>query len=315
MSKACRICGNIEGNIIFQTKEMMFGFRDPFNYVECKECGTVQIEEIPDNIEKYYPDNYYSYSTNDPSKFSLKKWRHGIVYNQLFGNQSLAGRLIALFSSKPPVWMNRKYLQLSSKILDVGSGSGKLLLDMQKGGFTNLVGIDIFLPGDIQYECGVNIYKKDFFDVTEMFDFIMFNHSFEHMDRPQDIFNHLYTILNKGCYAMIRIPVADSYSYKKYGADWVNLDPPRHFYLHTTKSIRHLAGVAGLELKETIYDSDKIQFYGSELYKRNLTLVDYDKGMHKDVFSKKQMHAFKAEVKKLNKQKEGDWACFYLYKP
>src|SRR6478609_9592522 len=118
MSKACRICGNIEGNIIFQTKEMMFGFRDPFNYVECKECGTVQIEEIPGNIEKYYPDNYYSYSTNDPSKLSPKK-------------------------------------------LDVGSGSGKLLLDMQKGGFTNLVGIDIFLPGDIQYECGVNIYKKD----------------------------------------------------------------------------------------------------------------------------------------------------------
>ena len=114
---------------------------------------------------------------------------------------------------------------------------------------------------------------------------------------------------------MIRIPVADSYSYKKYGADWVNLDPPRHFYLHTTKSIRHLAGVTGLELKETIYDSDKIQFYGSELYKRNLTLVDYDKRMHKDVFSKKQMHEFKAEVKKLNKQKEGDWACFYLYKP
>jgi hypothetical protein len=142
----------------------------------------------------------------------------------------------------------------------------------------------------------------------------MFNHSFEHMDEPLQVFRHIYKVLNKGCYALIRIPVADSFAFRKYGADWVNLDPPRHFFLHTTNSITHLAGQSGLQLKETIYDSLQFQFYGSELYKRNMTLVDYDKGLHKDVFTKKQMRSFRAEAKRLNQINDGDWACFYLYK-
>ena len=311
----CKICGNEAGNTSFQAKEMMFGFRDGFTYVHCAVCGVVQIESVPENIAKYYPENYYSYSSNDSTSFSFKKWRQGQVYNHHFGKRSLLGAFVSLFSSKPAIWMNRKYLCLNSKILDVGSGSGKLLLDMQRGGFTKLVGVDPFLEKDIQYDCGVNIYKKSFFDITETFDFIMFHHSFEHMDQPQKIFSHLYKILNKGCFALIRIPVADSFSFRKYGAEWVNLDPPRHFFLYTTKSINFLAAQSGLSLKETIYDSNQFQFYGSELYRRNLTLDDYNKGLHPDLFTKTQMRNFRAEANRLNKINDGDWACFYFFKP
>lgn len=34
-----RVCGNESGNKIHQAKEMMFGWRDSFDYVECAHCS------------------------------------------------------------------------------------------------------------------------------------------------------------------------------------------------------------------------------------------------------------------------------------
>jgi SAM-dependent methyltransferase len=314
-SMICKVCANETGNTIFQTKEMMFGFKEPFNYLQCASCGVVQLQSIPANMAKYYPTDYYSYATKEATGFSFKNWRQGIAYQHFFGRPNLLGALVSIFSSKPPIWMKKKYLTLSSKILDVGAGSGKLLLEMNRGGFNNLMGSDPFLSSDIHYQCGVSILKKDFFDIAETFDFIMFHHSFEHMDAPEKVFQQIYKLLNKGSYALIRIPVADSSSFKKYGANWVNLDPPRHFFLHTTQSMQLLANKVGLNLTDIIYDSNQFQFYGSELYLKGFSLESYNKGEHPEMFSKKQMRAFRAEAHRLNKIKEGDWACFYLYKP
>jgi hypothetical protein len=54
----CKICTNPHNNKTFQIREMMFGSREEFLYFECSKCGCLQIAEIPENIEKYYPPNY-----------------------------------------------------------------------------------------------------------------------------------------------------------------------------------------------------------------------------------------------------------------
>lgn len=58
----CKICGNSENNKEFNIREMMFGFRDEFAYFECSKCDCLQITEIPKNIGKHYPTNYYSFN-------------------------------------------------------------------------------------------------------------------------------------------------------------------------------------------------------------------------------------------------------------
>ncbi len=35
----CRICGNGDGNRTFEAREMMFGTREAFGYLECARCG------------------------------------------------------------------------------------------------------------------------------------------------------------------------------------------------------------------------------------------------------------------------------------
>lgn len=58
----CRICDNENLNQAYQLKEMMFGIRDEFTYFECSVCGCLQISEFPEDISKYYPQDYYSFS-------------------------------------------------------------------------------------------------------------------------------------------------------------------------------------------------------------------------------------------------------------
>ena len=59
--QACRICNNSEGNKIHNAREMLFGMRDEFEYLECVQCGCVQILKIPDNLSKYYPSDYHPF--------------------------------------------------------------------------------------------------------------------------------------------------------------------------------------------------------------------------------------------------------------
>ena len=59
----CKICDNTINNQIYEVSEMMLGYRDLFFYFQCSLCNCLQIKEIPENMSKYYPENYYSYST------------------------------------------------------------------------------------------------------------------------------------------------------------------------------------------------------------------------------------------------------------
>ena len=61
MTDACRICGNSSSNRPHTAREMMFGTRIPYDYVECGECGTLKIVEAPDPSQQY-PADYYSFS-------------------------------------------------------------------------------------------------------------------------------------------------------------------------------------------------------------------------------------------------------------
>ena len=43
---------------------MMFGTRERFAYFECSACGCLQIETVPADMARHYPDNYYSFSAS-----------------------------------------------------------------------------------------------------------------------------------------------------------------------------------------------------------------------------------------------------------
>ena len=317
----CRICGNATSNKSYIAREMMFGYRDEFEYFECGECGCLQIKQVPDNLEKYYPESYYSFSKQQNGSLVrvLKYLVTSQTVNYCLLGRNIKGLLLSKIFGVPEYceWIKKAKVYLDSKILDVGCGIGELLIRMRRHGFCNLTGIDPYLNEDIFYKNGVKIFKREIHEIEGQFDFIMLHHSFEHMSEPLFVFRELYRLLKPHRFAIVRIPLSSSFAWRQYGVNWGQLDAPRHLFLHTPTSIQILAEQAALKVTDTTFDSTDFQFWSSEQYLRDIPLRDkrsYAENPRKSIFSKKEIRAFKTRAIELNKNKEGDSACFYLYK-
>jgi len=311
---------------------MQFGMREEFAYVECSKCGCLQIVEVPFDLSKYYPDNYYSYMVDGPSlehpKNGIRSVRAKVIIKILsrhyFSNKNVLGAWVAERSSLAgdyPYWVTHQKLNLglhsNSSILDVGCGKGKLLLDLGLLGFSNLMGIDPFIKEDVIYQNGVRVLSKNLEDLDREFDLVMLHHSFEHMPEPLATLRKAYQLVKPGHYLLVRIPLAGSYAWRKYGVNWAALDAPRHLYLHTAESIRILASQSGFEVAEVVYDATGFAHWGSELYLKDIPLTDERSpwgNRNQEIFSKEELAQFIELDENLNQAGEADSAAFYLYK-
>jgi SAM-dependent methyltransferase len=325
--KACRICGNGSGNKIYTAREMMFGMRDAFEYMECGSCGCVQLVDIPPDLNVYYPKRYYSFERPEAfAKFSRDNFfvrflrRRRSIY--LFEGRSLIGRMLSIINPAQPKLMRyadffRKcHARLSSKILDVGCGNGKMLSELAWYGFTALTGADLFIDADF-HAGNVTIHKSDIFSLEGGFDLIMFNHSFEHMSDPLAVLSRSRRLLSDTGMVMIRIPTVSSYAWEHYGVNWVGLDAPRHLFLYSLEAIQILAGKAGFSIQDVLYDSTEFQIWGSEQYLSDIPLKDkrsYDTNPRESIFTDTQIKSFAKRAEELNKEKRGDTICIFLAK-
>ncbi|MHB8131761.1 MAG: class I SAM-dependent methyltransferase [Mobilitalea sp.] len=316
----CAICDNNEGNRIHEIKEMMFGSGSVFNYIECHKCGCLQIQETPKSISSFYPEQYYSYHY-------ARMLTHGLIKMYLKGQRTryylerkgILGYLMAQVTTRPYFmdYLTKANMRINSAILDVGCGDGKLLNEIRREGVINVSGIDPFIPRDMSYPNGVSVYKKSLDSLDQQYDLIMLHHSFEHMPEPFDVMRTLYKATKNGGCVLIRIPVTACYAWRTYGVEWVQLDAPRHLFIHTEKSMTLLAEKSGFKIRDVVYDSNELQFWGSEQYRRGIALMDdrsYSIHPEKSIFSKEQITIYRSKALKLNQKKDGDTACFYLSK-
>jgi len=319
MSTICNICFNGSGNTKHVAHEMMFGYKDEFIYIECVNCGCVQIEHYPGNLEKYYPSNYFAFVKRDiPSDNWINRYfRYKWITSALTG-RGVIGRFIDKIKPAPELYrIFRKYkIGVESSVLDVGCGNGHFLINLYRAGFNNLVGIDPYLPKDVHYDDRLILLKKSLKDLDQQFDLITLHHSFEHMPEPSDVLHNLNKLLKKDGLLIIRIPII-GYSWRHYGVNWVGLDAPRHLFLHTQKSIEILSRRTGFNLVEISYDFDELHIWGSEQYKKGIPLTDeksYWTNPRNAFFTERDIDLFKLKAKEMANDGNADQACFHFQK-
>jgi len=315
----CKVCGNSNGNKLYTVKEMQLGMRETFTYMECGNCGCMQLMDIPADLGKYYPnEGYYSFNR----RLNLQKpgmLRRIKTEYLLHGKNALIGGLLSVGYKVPDYysWMKIPAIKYDDAILDIGTGNGSLLSTLFSLGFTNLTGIDPFIDKDMQYG-SINIYKKSIFETEGQYDYLMLHHAFEHMDEPLKVLQQLYKLVKKGRYVLIRTPVMGMYSWKKYGLNWMDLDAPRHIIIHSLKSMQLLAAQAGFELKKTVFDGNYMSLIGSDQYAKDIALPDpnsYMVNKPASGYSKEDVERFKSITIQNNKEQQADQAAFYLFKP
>ena len=58
MNHRCKICGNIDGNIIYNVKERILNKGDVFAYLHCAHCGTLMLNEPIEDMSRWYAPDY-----------------------------------------------------------------------------------------------------------------------------------------------------------------------------------------------------------------------------------------------------------------
>jgi SAM-dependent methyltransferase len=307
---------------------MMFGLRERFYYLECRTCGCLQISEYPDNLEKYYPNEYYSLSENGQKESSqarsiVKSFERKL--KEKFINYSRQTRSWFLKSEATRQWLKSrqiaclylKYIENPrAKILDVGCGTGTLLKDLFYLYYEDLNGCDPFIPRDIYHYSRLLVRKAWLSDLAPSYDFISFHHVLEHMPNQINVMSQARELLAPGGLIMVRIPVVSSAAWRLYKENWVQLDPPRHYYLHSEKSFTMLAEQAGLEVESIEYDSSGFQFWGSEMYSRDIPLMEAlaPGKSQESFFSAVVLAEYESRARDLNQRRDGDQIVAILKK-
>jgi SAM-dependent methyltransferase len=303
----CKICHNTKNNRTIIAQEMMIGLGGSFEYMECSECGCVQRSTLIPDASIFYPSRgYYSFR---PKPGPLVRWMHKLRARGYFGGPWWSRQLASIRPRADLAAVAQLHPGTDWRILDVGCGAGKLLREMGTLGFRHLFGIDPFLDDDIETD-GVKILKRDLRDMGEDgWDLIMFHHSLEHISEQREMMRAAAALLKPGGVCLVRIPVV-GWAWRNYGENWVQLDAPRHAFLHTERSFNLICHEAGLRPSKSYYDSDDFQFFGSELYRRGIQLSkSSDRARH---FSSRAIRDFKARAAQLNRERAGDQAVFVL---
>lgn len=314
----CRICGNKENNKRYIAREMMFGYCDEFLYFQCENCQCLQIVSIPENISKYYSNGYYSFSEHSGKNFKgLKGKIFRLKYNSSIFRNNIYHRVINFFfPTNVYALFSELNVDKDTRILDVGCGNGaKFLYPLAEIGFKNLQGCDPYIKQAISYPNNLKIEKGEIFKIERSWDLITYNHSFEHVDDPFKNLKKVKDLLTPEGVCILRIPTVSSYAWEHYKTNWFQLDAPRHYFLHSTKSIEILADQVGLKLFKVVYDSTHSQFTDSEKYVNNISLRESrPKGLLNFIKRKLKKMEYQRLTKQLNKQNRGDQAMFYLRK-
>ena len=275
----CRVCseeGEFESYLV---REMMLGTDKDFEYFVCKNCGCLQIATVPDNLGDYYGDGYFS--------FEMEEEPHKVY-------------------EKPVKSMQR--------ILDVGCGSGKWLVDLAEEGYGNCWGCDPFLDRDRYYGDRVKIRKCSIHEISgnNSFDYIHMGDSFEHVTDPLETLMSAKRLLKLHGTLEITLPIFPNVAFDKYGPYWFQIDAPRHIFLHSTDSIRYLADRSGLSIDEIRYDSTIAEMLVSYFYQKGVHYRELSTELVYEHFTQEQLDELQTIVDKNNKDGYGDHVVIFM---
>lgn len=313
-TNACPVCANASGNRIVTAREMMFGMRDQFHYLECGSCRGLYLLDAPADLAKYYPANYYSFAALRGLKWALKKrwaaYSHG-QWNPL----GWLMRLALGQEEEAVAAVSHAAIPYDAQVLDVGCGNGLLLRYMKHIGYRSLIGVDPFIDGDVHDGQGVLVRKRALEEMDGAYDVIMFHHSFEHLTDPENTLRHAARLLKPGGRILIRIPVGGSLLWRRYGVDWFHLDAPRHLFLFSPQALQLLAQRCGLALTAQNFEGTAASFVRSDLYAKDVPLVDHlapERGGLGKLGLRRAARRYRALAEEISRNGEADCACFEL---
>ena len=200
----------------------------------CQNCklhvaGESQ-KQLDDILKKFYEKDYWDIARNEGLDDS-------------HSNHYSVGRKRIFLSQIKYV---KKFLTKNSKVLEIGSGHGETLIELEKLNFQT-TGIE---PDLKNVEHLRKILKKskiiqsniENLDIDEKFDFIWMSHVFEHLSDPISFLNNIKKNTNKNYFLFIEVPNVTKKN------DWRTFTVVPHAYNYSGTALQNILQKTGYKI-------------------------------------------------------------------
>jgi SAM-dependent methyltransferase len=281
----CKICANQDFEYLYQGCDRLHYLPGEFKLYRCSGCGLILVyPQLRDQeLSKYYPQDYYSYE-NSHRVAPPRSLKEKLVYFLLHPFQALN----CLFYSKL-LGQNRDLkCGLGSRVLDIGCGDGRYLLEKRSLGcqcFGNDIGEKALnrlrekVP-EIETRCG-NLWDVDF--SQNFFDVINMSHVIEHVRDMDKLLIEARRIVKDDGLLRIQVPNAASVSFAIFGKFWMPLDVPRHVYTFSFPNLKRMFRDNGFEIVHARTVEGSFSVIGSifyvvaSLFKKEIPLMRHER--------------------------------------
>lgn len=284
-ASACPICGSKGPLEPYTLREMLFGTRERFDYIHCRTCGVLWLAAQPEDLSPHYPATYHTareHPHGDGNEYLLTRWLRGqLVARRLFGGHAIGAALARRLGLHPGPEVGAvramvraaRLRSFDDPILDVGCGPvPERLWQLSRAGFRHLLGVDPMIAREVTE--GIPVRRATIHELHGSFALMTFHHSFEHVRDPRETLIAASRLLRPGGAIVIRTPVMGTWFWDTYGTNWWELDPPRHLFVHTQRSLEILAADAGLALERVDYESTYLEILASDQIARDIPWRD-----------------------------------------
>ncbi|MBN2856072.1 MAG: class I SAM-dependent methyltransferase [Halothiobacillaceae bacterium] len=264
----CPVCGSDQRELLYSdlTDRVFNVAPGKWTLHQCAQCRSAYLDPRPNEatIGLAYAD-YYTHTAEDAPealpKNPLVRQLHAWINDYMNAHYGLSrkpaglgGRwlvpLVPSFKAKADTKMRHlpKPPAEGGRLLDVGFGNGGFLKLATEMGW-QAEGID-FDPKAVALAKarGLNVRCASAADLSaqnEQFDIITLSHVIEHVHDPIALLNNLYRLLKPGGTLWLETPNLNSIGAKRFGRNWMALDPPRHLVLLNTASLKNCLIQAG----------------------------------------------------------------------
>jgi len=261
----CYLCGTPGVPLYHGLPDRLFGASGEWNFSRCPAagCGLIWLDPMP--TEADIGKAYATYPTHDdpqPARSGAlrKLWRmsESAYMAQRFGCSSHVPKSIRMLAALP-VYLIRpirdgidlplKYFaERKGRLLEVGCGAGDTMKIAVNMGW-DAVGLDVDLKAVANARGkGLTVHLGQLADqrfADESFDLVLMSHVIEHVHDPLALLRECRRVLRKDGLLVVFTPNTESWGYRRLGANWMGLDPPRHLIVFNPQTLECLARRAG----------------------------------------------------------------------
>lgn len=230
---ACRLCDGPTTDLLTAWDRNRGIGDERFEYRRCEACGTVQLRDVPGDLGRYYPQDYYGVPSRGELREQAKLERHKV-------------ELLRAHVEPGP-------------LVEIGPSFGAFSFAAKEAGFAvTAIEMDPRCCDYLEEAVGVTAINstapQDVLRTLPTSRAIAMWHVLEHVPDPYAVVERAAANLQPGGVVAIAMPNPESVQFRVLGARWAHLDAPRHQFLIPLRTLVERAKAVGLRPVATTTD-------------------------------------------------------------